>query len=62
MNFLRNKWFWLTVVFLALTPLVWSGDTIGAAIFFPVIPLILWLAAKVSGDIRRKELRKWMMV
>ena len=58
---IRNKWFWITAVFWALTPLVFmyaryerGGPGIGGEIFVPMLPLLMWaIAAQIKRDRER---------
>ena len=63
MNFLRNRWVKLTALFWLLTPLIFyiaylerGYRAIGGEIFFPLIPLLIWLVVKtVKDDLKRKD-------
>ena len=63
MNFLRNRWVWLTALFWLLTPLIFylaclerGYRAIGGEIFFPLIPLLIWMVVKtIKSDKAKNE-------
>jgi len=59
MNFLRNKWVWLTMIFLLLTPFVFQlaymergYRAVGGEMFFPLIPFLIYATSKTFKEIK----------
>jgi len=56
----RNKWFWLTCGFIALTPVVSvlvnmqrEAFTVGGEIFIPLFPLVIWMFSDLWRDLTK---------
>jgi len=57
MNFLRNKWVWITIVCWALTPYMFhlgylerGYRAIGGEALFLLLPFVLWAICKTLKD------------
>ena len=58
-------WVLLTMLFIVFTPTVFNHakiqrgyDAIGGEIFFPIMPLVLWVLVKVIKDMLKEMFKK----